>query len=71
MSCHWAAAFQHANFCIFALKKTEDGRKDPRVIVESEERPQLLLLETKIQKEDGFQKQQGNFSPNNSPLLVA
>jgi protein phosphatase 4 regulatory subunit 3 len=39
--------------------QTEDGRKDPRVIVESEDHPERLLLETKIQKEDGFQKQQG------------
>jgi protein phosphatase-4 regulatory subunit 3 len=38
--------------------QTEDGRKDPRVIVESEDEPERLLLETKIQKEDGFQKQQ-------------
>ncbi|GAB0137714.1 hypothetical protein EsDP_00005970 [Epichloe bromicola] len=45
-------------FCTASFAATEDGRKDPRVIVESEERPQLLLLETKIQKEDGFQKQQ-------------
>lgn len=39
--------------------QTEDGRKDPRVVVESEDQPERLLLETKIQKEDGFQKQQG------------
>lgn len=41
------------------LLQTEDGRKDPRVVVESEDQPERLLLETKIQKEDGFQKQQG------------
>lgn len=37
----------------------EDGHKDAQVIVESEDQPDRLLLETKIQKEDGFQKQQG------------
>lgn len=42
------------------LYQTEDGQpRDPRVIVESEDHPDRLLLETKICKEDGFQKQQG------------
>lgn len=45
-------------FCTASFATTEDGRKDPRVIVESEDQPERLLLETKIQKEDGFQKQQ-------------
>ncbi|KID79238.1 Serine/threonine-protein phosphatase 4 regulatory subunit 3B [Metarhizium brunneum] len=45
-------------FCTAAFATTEDGQKDPRVIVESEDQPNRLLLETKIQKEDGFQKQQ-------------
>ncbi|KAI9158303.1 hypothetical protein HJFPF1_06295 [Paramyrothecium foliicola] len=45
-------------FCTATFTTTEDGRKDPRVIVESEDQPERLLLETKIQKEDGFQKQQ-------------
>ncbi|KAG5981497.1 hypothetical protein E4U55_002874 [Claviceps digitariae] len=45
-------------FCTATFITTEEGRKDPRVIVESEEHPERLLLETKIQKEDGFQKQQ-------------
>jgi hypothetical protein len=46
-------------FCTATYTTTDDGRKDPRVIVESEDQPERLLLETKIQKEDGFQKQQG------------
>ncbi|KAI5463797.1 component of IIS longevity pathway SMK-1-domain-containing protein [Mariannaea sp. PMI_226] len=46
-------------FCTASFATTEDGRKDPRVIVESEDQPERLLLETKIQREDGFQKQQG------------
>ncbi|KAJ3465901.1 hypothetical protein MRS44_006559 [Fusarium solani] len=46
-------------FCSASFETLEDGRKDPRVIVESEDQPDRLLLETKIQKEDGFQKQQG------------
>ncbi|KAM3447335.1 hypothetical protein MY3296_008805 [Beauveria thailandica] len=45
-------------FCTASYTTTEGGRKDPRVIVESEDQPERLLLETKIQKEDGFQKQQ-------------
>ncbi|KAG6017563.1 hypothetical protein E4U54_006311 [Claviceps lovelessii] len=45
-------------FCTATFIATEEGRKDPRVLVESEEHPERLLLETKIQKEDGFQKQQ-------------
>ncbi|TWU72724.1 Platinum sensitivity protein [Metarhizium rileyi] len=45
-------------FCTANFTTTEDGQKDPRVIVESEDQPDRLLLETKIQKEDGFQKQQ-------------
>lgn len=58
------------------LSQTEEGRKDPRVLVESEEHPERLLLETKIQKEDGFQKQQGTFPPEKlssypSPLLFS
>jgi hypothetical protein len=44
----------------------EEGQhRDPRVVVESEENPERLLLETKICKEDGFQKQQG--MPPNHP----
>ncbi|KAF4986025.1 hypothetical protein FDECE_16163 [Fusarium decemcellulare] len=45
-------------FCSASFETLDDGRKDPRVIVESEDHPDRLLLETKIQKEDGFQKQQ-------------
>ncbi|KAK1699785.1 component of IIS longevity pathway SMK-1-domain-containing protein [Colletotrichum godetiae] len=46
-------------FCTAAFMQAEDGQpRDPRVIVESEDHPDRLLLETKICKEDGFQKQQ-------------
>lgn len=41
------------------LVQTEDGRKEARVVVDSEEEPMRVLLETRIHKEDGFQKQQG------------
>ncbi|KAG6207647.1 hypothetical protein E4U50_003642 [Claviceps purpurea] len=44
--------------CTATFIATDEGRKDPRVLVESEAHPEQLLLETKIQKEDGFQKQQ-------------
>ncbi|KFA77926.1 hypothetical protein S40288_02499 [Stachybotrys chartarum IBT 40288] len=46
-------------FCTADYMTTESGRKEPRVLVESEDQPERLLLETKIQREDGFQKQQG------------
>lgn len=39
--------------------QTDDGRKEPRVLVDSEDEPLRTLLETRICKEDGFQKQQG------------
>lgn len=45
-------------FCTAKFATTEDGNKDPKVIVESEDQPERLLLETTIQKQDGFQKQQ-------------
>ncbi|QUC17300.1 uncharacterized protein UV8b_01541 [Ustilaginoidea virens] len=45
-------------FCTATYAITDDGCKDPRVIVESEDHPERLLLETKIHKDDGFQKQQ-------------
>ncbi|KPM44351.1 Uncharacterized protein AK830_g2205 [Neonectria ditissima] len=56
-------------FCTASFATTEDGRKDPRVIVESEDQPERLLLETKIQKEDGFQKQQGMSQAPCSPWM--
>jgi hypothetical protein len=34
-------------------------QEEPRVMVQSEDEPDRMLLETKICKEDGFQKQQG------------
>ncbi|KAM0284586.1 hypothetical protein ACHAQH_001952 [Verticillium albo-atrum] len=47
-------------FCTAAfMQQSEEGHpRDPRVYVESEDQPERLLLETKICKEDGFQKQQ-------------
>jgi len=46
---------------ILPLDQIEDGppKGEPRVIVESEDQPERLLLETRIVKDDGFQKQQG------------
>lgn len=32
---------------------------EPRIFVESEDEPQRMLLETRISKDDGYQKQQG------------
>ena len=33
---------------------------EPRIYVESEDQPERMLLETRIVKEDGYQKQQGS-----------
>ena len=38
------------------LSSTQD---EPRIFVESEDQPDRMLLETKISKDDGYQKQQG------------
>ncbi|KAI1381728.1 DUF625-domain-containing protein [Hypoxylon crocopeplum] len=46
-------------FCSAAFNISEDGQQqDPRVFVESEDLPDRVLLETRICKEDGFNKQQ-------------
>jgi protein phosphatase 4 regulatory subunit 3 len=37
---------------------TDAFQDEPRVFVESEDQPERMLLETKIQKDDGYQKQQ-------------
>ena len=34
-------------------------QEEPRVVVQSEDEPEKILLETRICKEDTFQKQQG------------
>ncbi|EGZ72573.1 hypothetical protein NEUTE2DRAFT_75952 [Neurospora tetrasperma FGSC 2509] len=47
-------------FCTAQFVPVQENQpKEPRVIVESEDHPDRLLLETKIVKDDGFQKQQG------------
>ncbi|RYP04687.1 hypothetical protein DL764_004303 [Monosporascus ibericus] len=46
-------------FCTASFNSSEDdNQRDPRVLVESEEEPDRVLLETRISKEDGFHKQQ-------------
>ncbi|KAK3487820.1 component of IIS longevity pathway SMK-1-domain-containing protein [Neurospora hispaniola] len=46
-------------FCTAQFVPVQENQpKEPRVIVESEDHPDRLLLETKIVKDDGFQKQQ-------------
>ncbi|KAK3339382.1 component of IIS longevity pathway SMK-1-domain-containing protein [Neurospora tetraspora] len=51
-------------FCTAQFVPVQENQpKEPRVIVESEDHPDRLLLETKIVKDDGFQKQQGAY-PN-------
>ena len=41
-----------------ALNKAQQG-DEARIIVQSEDDPQRTLLETKISRDDGYQKQQG------------
>lgn len=46
-------------FCTAAFLYNEASRQEePRVLVQAEEEPDRLLLETRVFKEDGFQKQQ-------------
>ncbi|KAI1266014.1 DUF625-domain-containing protein [Xylariaceae sp. FL1019] len=57
-------------FCSAVYNNTEDvQQRDPRVVVESEDQPDRILLETRICKEDGFHKQQETLivwtEPNN------
>jgi protein phosphatase-4 regulatory subunit 3 len=53
----------------FRILQVEEGQpKEPRVVVESEDQPNRRLLETKIVKDDGFQKQQGTFDPIQSAV---
>ena len=44
-----------------AWQNNATRQEEPRVLVQSEDEPDRMLLETKICKEDGFQKQQGIF----------
>jgi hypothetical protein len=41
------------------LQNEVSRQEEPRVLVQSEDHPDRMLLETRICKEDGFQKQQG------------
>jgi hypothetical protein len=47
----------------------EGQSKEPRVVVESEDQPERILLETKICKEDMFSKQQGSCTGSPDHLL--
>lgn len=51
--------FSRSVYKQWLIEQADDGRKEPRVVVDSEDEPQRTLLETRICKEDGFQKQQG------------
>ncbi|CAK7236548.1 Platinum sensitivity protein [Sporothrix bragantina] len=60
--------------CSSTYIATEDGEvREPRIIVESEDAPDRLLLDTRISHEDGFQRQQGkwhNALPDSHTLIV-
>jgi protein phosphatase-4 regulatory subunit 3 len=49
----WRAAWRDANFI---------PQEDSKIFVESEDQPERMLLETKISKDDGYQKQAGDIS---------
>jgi hypothetical protein len=40
---------------------TNTAQEEPRIHVQSEDEPERMLLETKITKDDGYQKQQGPY----------
>lgn len=46
----------------YGLRTANTGafQEESKIYVESEDLPERLLLETKITKDDGYQKQQGN-----------
>ncbi|KJR82464.1 uncharacterized protein SPSK_03731 [Sporothrix schenckii 1099-18] len=47
-------------FCSSAFVTNDDGEvSEPRIVVESEDAPDRLLLDTRIHHDDGFQRQQG------------
>ena len=46
-------------FCTGRTVDVGGGSEEARIFVESEDEPERLLLETKIGKGDGYQKQQG------------
>jgi protein phosphatase-4 regulatory subunit 3 len=46
-------------------------RDEPRITVEAEDPPERMLLETKICKEDGFQKQQGTHGKRALMIILA
>ncbi|GFP56690.1 serine/threonine-protein phosphatase 4 regulatory subunit 3 [Trichoderma asperellum] len=45
-------------FCQPTFSRSEDGSENPRILVQAEEDPDKVLLNTKIQKENMFSKQQ-------------
>ncbi|CAK7227726.1 Platinum sensitivity protein [Sporothrix curviconia] len=56
--------------CSSTYITTEDGEvREPRIIVESEDAPDRLLLDTRISHEDGFQRQQGMWYPVTTRFL--
>ena len=46
-------------FCTGRTVDVGGGNEEAKIFVESEDEPERLLLETKIGKDDGYQKQQG------------
>ncbi|KAK8194717.1 component of IIS longevity pathway SMK-1-domain-containing protein [Phyllosticta capitalensis] len=47
-------------FCTSAMVNPCHSQDEPRIYVQSEDDPQRVLLETKVTKDDGYQKQQGD-----------
>lgn len=61
--CHVHALLQRRGFVLWILTPIPQNevtrQEEPRVLVQSEDEPDKILLETRICKEDSFQKQQG------------
>ena len=51
-------------FCTGRTISDTSGNEEAKIYVESEDEPERLLLETRIGKDDGYQKQQGEYDCN-------
>ena len=59
---------------ILTFLKAEDGDEDvraPHVVVESEDEPERLLLNTRVQRDDAFQRQQGKSAAHHTRRQTA
>jgi len=55
-------SLQHGSLMSNEVADTRGAQDEPHIQVKSEEEQDRMLLETRIIKDDGYQKQQGMFS---------